>query len=351
MPSMEDIAKLAGVSKTAVSLALKDHARVSDETKQKIKDIAKEIGYVQKSSAPKAPAARARRRSGSSIGVIYIGEGQAIAQFFRETLSGITEYASRSGVPVVMIGMFAVNETTDAHEVYAKVIDAGVSGIIVVSASAKLHGLELLAERQFPMVFVGNRRLANRETALHCVSSDNYDGGVIATEYLLRLGHRRIAVLTDKQALPWEHDRVSGFFSALRQAGVAADEEWLIQVSDNYDPEDPGWRRLAHLQPTAVMATNLILGHMALNHCRALGKPIPEELSLVVFDDTDFFRLEQPPITVIRQDLESLGTLAAEMLLELIAQPEQPVRQLLLPVELVTRASCAPPLCRSASED
>lgn len=351
MPSMDDIAKVAGVSKATVSLALNDHTRISDETKQKIKAIAKEIGYVQRPVTPKATAARVRRKPGTAIGVLYIGEGQGIAQFFRETLSGISEYASRSGVPVVMIGMFAVNETTDAAEVYDKVIDAGVSGIIVVSASAKLYGLELLADRQFPMVFVGNRRLADRETALHCVSSDNYDGGVIATEYLLRLGHRRIAVLMGKQSLPWEHDRANGFFSAMRQAGAAADEGWLMQVSAHYDPEDAAWGQLARLQPTALMATNMILGHMALSHCRAIGKSVPEEMSILVFDDTDFFPLEQPPVTVIRQDLESLGTVAAEMLLELIAQPEQPARQLLLPVELVTRASCAQPLCNSVSEE
>jgi DNA-binding LacI/PurR family transcriptional regulator len=344
MTSMNDIAKLAGVSKATVSLALADHPRISEETKAKIRTIAQQLGYMQRPSSAKSDVAEPRRKAGISIGVLYVGGNQSFAQgFFRDTLMGICGEGARNHAHVVMIGMHASGEDTDTDDLYGKVMESGVEGIIVISSTPKLYGFDRLVERDFPMVFVGNRRLADRDHALHSVASDNYDGGVVATEHLLNLGHRKLAVVVGRRPLTWETDRLNGFFSALRSAGIAAGEEAVIRVTNSYDPEESGWKQLGHMGATAVFATNSLLGHMTLRHSRNIGKSVPEELSLIVFDDTAFFPLENPPVTVVKQDMEALGTLSAKMLLDLIDNPGQPARQVLLSASLVERASCASP--------
>lgn len=344
MPSMDDIAKLAGVSKATVSLALASHPRISEETRKKVRTIAAQIGYVQRTIAAKSASSKPARKQEAAIGVLYMGSNQADVQgFFRDTLTGISEEASRRQANAVIIGISSYGEEADDREVYEKVIHSGVAGVIVVSGTPRVYGLDLLVERRFPMVFVGSRRLADREVPVHSVSSDNFDGGVIATERLLKLGHRNMAVMVGPDPQLSEIDRLNGFFSALRSAGIPASDERIVKVAGKLDLEEDGWRQLRRLEPTAVLATNMILGHMALQYYRLLEKNVPEDVSLIVFDDTAFFPLENPPITVIKQDMKALGTLSTEMLFDLLDQPGQPPRQLLIPVQLVERASCAPP--------
>ncbi|TMV45921.1 LacI family transcriptional regulator [Paenibacillus mesophilus] len=342
MPSMNDIAKIAGVSKATVSLALADHPRISEETKLKIKTIAQNIGYLLPSL--KSDATETKWKASRSIGVLYIGgSGHSTGQgFFRDTLMGICGEGSRSRVNIVMIGVQASDEAQDAEEVYGKVAESGVDGIIVITCKSHLHGFRRLAEREFPMVFVGSRRLADWDNPLHSVASDNYDGGVTATEYLLKLGHTRIAAIMSHRPSPWETDRLNGYFAALRAAGVELGDDSVIRVSTSFNPDEEGWKQLQESGATAAFATTSLLGHMALQHSRIVGKSVPGELSLVSFDDTASFPYESPPVTIIEQDMESLGTLSAKMLFDLIESPGQPARQVLISTRLVERASCVP---------
>ncbi|WP_248924455.1 LacI family DNA-binding transcriptional regulator [Paenibacillus hamazuiensis] len=338
MPTIQDIANIAGVSKATVSLALTDHPRISTETKIKIRNIAKEIGYTKGLIAGAEKA-----RQNISIGIVYISDNQDFEKsFFRDTLMGISEEAARADHDVAIIGIHLASKENMEDQITSKVIKSGVGGIIVITNNPKVTGFDKLLSMRFPMVFVGNRKVAGHGNPLHCVSSDHYNGGRMATEYLLGLGHRSIALAIHREAPHWELERVDGYHAALRNAGLAADERQVIRIKSPFKAEDECWQQLERSDCTAIFAVNARVGITMLHALRHLGKKIPNDISLIVFDDFPSFSMEDPPITVIQQDKKSLGTLSAKLLVDILDNPNQSPRQVLISTQLQERSSCAP---------
>ncbi|MFK7692151.1 LacI family DNA-binding transcriptional regulator [Paenibacillus sp. HJGM_3] len=337
MPTYEDIAKIAGVSKATVSLALSDSAKISSNTKFKIRNIAKSIGY----NIDKIESAKQIRNR--SIGILYFSENPDFEKdFFRDTLLGISEDASNNGYDVVFIGIhWRIGEDFN-DDVADKVMRTGVEGIIVLSRTANLNGFGRLMEMRFPMVFVGDRKVVGFDNQLYNVCSDNYNGGRMAAEYLLGLGHPDLALVSLHTPPHWELDRANGFFSQAKNAGLTDIETRSVQISDPFDPNDPSWAKLAELNPSAIFAINARAGISIIHHLRLAGKRIPDDVSLLVFDDFSAFPYENPPITVIKQDKEALGNLSAKVLIDLLENSKVPPKQMLISTQLIERQSCAP---------
>ncbi|MDF2720536.1 MAG: degA, partial [Paenibacillus sp.] len=295
--------------------------------------------------AGRAETALTKGKAKRTVGVIYIGDKSSASKqdIFKDTLAGICNECSQNEVNVNMITMSASDEYVNEDELEQKIMSSGVDGVIVITCIPRLRGFKRLSERQYPIVFIGSRRLAEWDKPLHSVASDNFEGGAAATEYLLSLGHRSIAVVLSDCPTPWEIDRMNGFFSAMRAAGVTVGDEAVIHVSRQFNPNEEGWRRLNDRQATGVFTTNSIIGHLALLYARSSGKRIPEQMSLITFDDSASFPFEDPPITIIEQDMEELGIISAKMLADLIEKPGQPARQVLISTKLVVRESCSPP--------
>ena len=339
MPTFDDIAKIAGVSKATVSLALSDSPKISMETKVKIRNIAKSIGYDISGMEG------GKRQRNRSIGILYIGHTADYEKdFFRDSLIGITEDATNKGYDVVFIGGHLQKNINEAAEVIAeKVMQSGVEGVVVISSIPNLKGFKKLQEMHFPMVFIGNRKVDGSDKNVYNVSSDHYSGGKMAAEYLFdQLKHTRIALICRPNMPHWELDRVNGFFSYLRNSGLADIENNMVMVSERYTADDENWGKLDRLQPTAVFAVNASLGISVLHHLRATQKRIPEDVSVVVFDDFASFPYENPPITAIKQNKEALGSLAVKVLTDLLEKSKCPPRQMLISTELIERKSCAP---------
>lgn len=338
MPTFEDIAKIAGVSKATVSLALSDSSKISMETKIKVRNIARSIGYnLDGLEGGKWPRNR-------SIGILYVTHVPDFEKdFFRDTLIGVTEDASSKGYDVVFVGNHMQPNADDMADAIAdKVMQSGVEGVIVISSIPNLKGFRKLQDMHFPMVFIGNRKVDGSGRHIFNVCSDHYNGGKLAAEYLHDdLGHTRIAVVGRLQMPHWEVDRVNGFFSHLRDAGLSDIEANKVLVSDRFNPEYEGWKRLEQIRPTAVFAVNANIGISVLHHLRSANKRIPEDVSVIVFDDFASFPYEHPPITVIKQNKEALGNLAVKVLTDLLENKKAPPRQLLISTELIVRQSCA----------
>lgn len=338
MPTFEDIAKIAGVSKATVSLALSDSTKISLETKIKIRNIAKSIGY-QLSGLEGGKWLRNK-----SIGILYVSHIPDFEKdFFRDTLIGVTEDAANTGYDVVFIGSHMPKNIDDtAEDIADKVIQSGVEGVVVVSSIPNLKGFGKLQDMHFPLVFVGNRKVDGSARHIFNVCSDHYNGGKMAAEYLLDdLGHTRISLVGRVQMPHWELDRANGFFSHLRNSGLTDIEEGKVLVSERYKPEDEGWSKLTRDNPTAIFALNASVGMSVLHYLRSAGKRIPDDVSLVVFDDFASFPYENPPITVIKQNKEALGSLAVKLLIDLLEKSKIPPRQMLISTELIERNSCA----------
>lgn len=337
MPTFEDIAKIANVSKATVSLALSDSAKISLETKIKIRNIAKSIGYNLSGMEG------GKWLRNKSIGILYVSHVPDFEKdFFRETLIGVTEDAANSGYDVVFIGsQMQKNAEEKAEEIADKVIQSGVEGVVVVSSIPNLKGFGKLQDMHFPMVFVGNRKVDGSGRHIFNVCSDHYNGGKRAAEYLLDdLGHTRIALVGRVNMPHWELDRANGFFSHLRNSGLTDIENGKTIISERYNPGDEGWAKLGQIDPTAIFALNASIGISVLHYLRSVGKRIPDDTSVIVFDDFASFPYENPPITVIKQDKEALGSLAVKLLIDLLEKSKIPPRQMLISTELIERNSC-----------
>lgn len=333
MATINDIAKLAGVSKASVSLALSDHPRISQETKERVRRIAKEVGYM----APKRqPAAKPNN---ASIGILFLDAAvEKSGEFFRETILGISEASSNLDYNTMLISV-----NGDSDDIGAMLERSGVQGAVVVSPSPEVKGLEEVVKRGFPLVFIGKRHVGERECSF--VASDNHGGGKAATQYLIGLGHGTIgiAIPPRDRMFPWEEDRIDGYLSALRQSGITLKEELIFTVSSPYSESDSCWHAMREAEATAIFAITPQVGLPVLQHLRHSGQAVPEQISLIVFDDFSSAELEHPPVTVMKQEMATLGKLAVQTLLEKLASPGQPPRQLLLPTQLVARNSCSAP--------
>ncbi|MDF2723481.1 MAG: LacI family transcriptional regulator, partial [Paenibacillus sp.] len=337
MITINDVAQKAGVSKATVSLALSDHPRISEKTKTKIRQIAEELGYIPNRLASGLSKAKSR-----SIGVLFIDTAvQSVGEFFKDTLIGISSDALRQDYNVVLIGL--QEHKMEPANLYDTLMRAGVDGAIVISSTPRLNGLEKVANTRFPLVFIGKRTVAGVEPDF--VSSDNFGGGKLATDYLIELGHRHIAVVAPPkdERLPTEEDRIHGYFAALRGAGLQADESRIVTIASPYDEADPGLLALEKLQASAFFATSPHFGLALLQHFRQRGVQVPAEKSLIVFDDFPTATLEMPPLTVVKQDMETLGKMATKMLIDSIESPPTTPNHVYVSTRLIKRASCAPP--------
>lgn len=333
MPTLQDIAKIVGVSRATVSLALSDHPRISDETKTKVRQTALDIGYVKNARGTEPPPSRKVRSR--SIGVLYLAvQPQNMNQgFFRDGLIGICQEAARIDRNVVMIGIRTPDQGTDPEELYDEIVRSGAEGIVVVSTTMNLYGFDKLLERRYPMVFIGNRMIAGRKERLHSVATDIHDARRMGIEYLMGMGHTRIALLMESPNFHWKTD----------MAAYGSSEVRVLQVSTPFEPQGEGWEEVAKYEPTAIFSTTVPLGHAAMNFLRASGKRVPEQVSLISYDDAASYAYENPPITAVKQNMESIGRQSAKILLDLLENPEQSPTQVLLSTQLVERESCAPP--------
>lgn len=335
MPTLKDIAKLAQVSKATVSLALAGDSRISAETRGRVTAIAEQLGYI-----PNRMAKGLSRARSQSLGVLFYGGlTNPLEDFFSDTLMGIGHEALQLGYNVVLLGFS--KETNGEHSDWTDlVLRSGVEGLIVISMSSMLYGFEKLLSMPFPVVFIGKREVAGMNPGkLNDVSTDHYGAGRAAADYLRGLGHEELAVVAPRQASRLMEERVHGFLSA--------DGRLLREMNErvHYVPEDvaaEAWiDAVLARRCTAYFAISPRLGLSLLQALQQRGIRVPEDVSLLVYDDFPSASLQRPPLTVMKQDMRSLGRLAFQRLMETIADPAEEGKHVLLSASLVERQSCA----------
>lgn len=334
MPTINDIAKLAKVSKATVSLALSGDSRISAETRHKIQDIAERLGYI-----PNRMAQGLSRSQSQTVGVLFYGElsGQ-LEDLFSDTLMGIGHEALKLGYNVVLLG-FARDFQGEQTDWTDQVIRSGVDGLIVISAISRLFGFEKLFAMRFPIVFIGKREANGAlPQQLSFVATDQFGAGRTAAEYLIGLGHTELAVVDSDYSAPWMEERIHGFFSA--------DRSLLAQMSERVytlpgETPEAGWfADLLANGCTAFFAMSPQAGLKLLHGLHQAGLQVPSDVSLLVYDDFSSASLQRPPLTVIKQDMKALGRMAFQRVMELAADPSGDAKQVLISALLIERESC-----------
>jgi LacI family repressor for deo operon, udp, cdd, tsx, nupC, and nupG len=326
--SIKDVARAVGVSHSTVSRALSNSSLVREETKIKIQQVAAEMGYT--------PNAAARSLVTKRTGALGLVVTTIADPFIAEVVRGIEETALDEGYGVILSQSNAEvsRELAAVRALREKRVDA-----VIVSASrvGDLY-MPLLEEIQVPIVLVNSEQSSKR---VHFVLSDDFQGGRLATEYLLSLGHRRIGYITGPPEHKSSEHRLRGYRQALQLAGVEPDSNWISQGTGHYHGGEKALQALLSvaLDVTAVFCYNDTTAIGALRFARHRGMRVPEDISIIGFDDILYASYTEPPLTTIAQQKYEMGRLVARMAFELIAG--QQVQDIVLPTRLVIRESCA----------
>jgi DNA-binding LacI/PurR family transcriptional regulator len=329
--SIKDIARLARVSHSTVSRALRGSPLVNRETAEKIRRIAEESGF--RASAVARSLATSRT---NTIGVVVTSIADP---FVAEVVQGIEDEAVRANYSVFLANCNADPEremkTVHSFE------DRRVDGIVVTASRVgALYG-PLLERLQIPIVLLNNQHPSH---FAHSVLIENFEASRKIVSHLIELGHRRIAYIGDRFGYSSDSERFSGYCSALREAGVPF-EPGLV-AHGNGKPEG-GTEAMEKLLagsevPTAVFCYNDMTAIGALKAVRSRGLTVPGDISLAGFDDLPLTLYMEPPLTTVRQPKYQMGRLAMEVLLKLMAG-EEATQNVRVTGEVIVRGSTAPP--------
>lgn len=340
-PTLEEVARLAGVSRSTVSRVINDHPNVRPETRERVWQAIRESGYQ--------PHVAARSLVTNRTHVLGMIIPQAVPTlftdpFFSLLLRGATE-ACNSHQYQLMLSLFTAN--ADQQEIYQRILRSGyLDGAIVASASLGDPLISDLLRDQIPFVSVGRYP----DKPVHYVDADNISGARMAVEHLIRLGHRRIATITGPLDMIAGQDRLSGYRQALEARGIPVEEELIAEGDFTENSGMVAMQRLLPASPSAVFVASDTMAIGALRALRQAERQVPQDIALVGFDDIPIASAIDPPLTTVRQPIEQMGSMAVEVLLSILegsSGEEAPVQRIVLSTELVIRASCGSALSRS----
>jgi DNA-binding LacI/PurR family transcriptional regulator len=327
--TIADIAQLAGVSKSTVSRALNDSPLIGSETKERIREIAREHRFQMN-----APARRLSLKQSHVVAFVTYEYKAGVSvgdAFMLEIMSGIAAGLHANGYDLLVIQV----SPTDTDWVRAYLGSGRVDGFILMSATCTQRHINALAERGAPFIIWG----VPGNHGYSSVGGDSFAGGRIATEHLLRSGRTRIAFLGGPAREAEVKDRQRGYETALRGAGRTVDPA-LIAHGDYSDESGTATMRtlLEHapdLDGVFVNSDRMAIAAMA--EIRAHGRRVPEDIAVVGYDDVLMAQHCDPPLTTIRQN----GPLAGKLLAENLVQHLQTgvITNVSIPAELVVRKS------------
>ncbi|MBN1936275.1 MAG: LacI family DNA-binding transcriptional regulator [Anaerolineae bacterium] len=324
--SIKDIARRAGVSHSTVSRALTDSPLVNVETKARIRRLAHEMGY--------SPSAVARAMSTRRTGTVGVVVTSIADPFVAEVVRGIEETALDHGYSILLCNS---NDDPDREIAAVRALREKWVDAVIVTASRVGSFYAQLTEIHVPVVLINNQQPGEYSFS---VRSDDFLGGRLVGGYLLGLGHRRIAYISGREAATSSQLRLVGCQDTLREAGVEIPAQWVVSG----DGRPTGGEHAADLlfdqapYPTAIFCYNDQTAMGVLCLLRARGLRVPQDVSIVGYDDIDAARYLDPPLTTIAQAKYELGQRAFEMVLALIQ--ERQAQDVLLEPELVVRSSC-----------
>lgn len=321
---LRDVADAAGVDISVVSRVLNGDPKLSirPATRQRIIDAAAELGYRPNNAARILKSARTM-----TIGLLLpdlFNAALAIAE-------GAEERAAETGY-VLWIATGSLPERLSA-------LEGRIDGLLIASATSQMIPRP---DANLPMLLV-NRNEAG--SGIPGITVDDHAGAALAADYLISLGHRHIAHVAGPQSTDTARRRKAGFVEAAARAGVSIPDEWVVEAPFSESGGYSAATRLADGEdrPTAIFVSNITQSVGALAAVRRLGWRIPEDISIVGYDDVTLATYLDPPLTTVRMPLRELGSLAVDQMLALIEGRDVKDLTSPIPPELVVRGSSGPP--------
>ena len=329
--TLEEIAKHAGVSRSTVSRVMNDHPNVDHETRARVLSVAEKLNYQPNMAARSLAAGRTQ-----VLGLaIPTGVSNLFADpYFPLLVQGITSTCNARNHSV----MLWLGEPEYERRTIRQILQGGlIDGVILASALMDDPILEALIKGGLPFVLIGRHPGSD---PVSYIDVDNQSGACEMVTYMLRLGYRRVATITGPINMIAGSDRYNGYLDALRDRRVPFDPALVVESDFT---EEGGYRSMQRLLPTQPDAIFVASDAMAVGAIRALreaGKRVPEDVAVAGFDDIPLAAHTQPSLTTVRQPIQKMGAIAAETLIDLISHPSALPHRVVLPTELVIRASC-----------
>jgi LacI family transcriptional regulator len=329
-PTIAQIAQIAGVSVPTVSKVLNGRADVATPTRERVTQVIKEYGFVRNR------AARALRKG--KTGMVDLILPRLDDEYFLPILEGVAQVLGEAGVRLVLTTSSTQPEE-DVHSIDT-ITDHSMDGILVVLPSEK--AIEHLERSDRPFVLIHNQ--GDLLSIVPSVRITSWEGGFVAASHLIKLGHRRIAYIGKTARARDAIERIAGYRAALDSAHLPIDPQLEFpgefREVDGYNAT----RTLLALPepPTAIFAGN---DRQAAGVYRALhevGMNVPDDMSVIGFDNLPFTELLSPPLTTIHAPRLELGRTAAAMLIRLINEEPIEMPRVVLPTEFIERQSCRP---------
>jgi LacI family transcriptional regulator len=329
-PTISDLAREAGVSRSTASRAMSGSGYVAASVRERIRASAERIGYV-----PDTVARSLRHRTSRAIGVLI---SDLRNPFYADVATAVEQRLRSVGYHIILANSDGLPE----EELAAATLFTGsrVAGVIVAPVSPIASRF---ADAGIPVVEIDRQMIPG---GCDAVLLENEAGADVATTHLLELGHRRIGLLLGEMSWATGPERLAGYRGALARAGVPFDDTLLVRGSGHPTEAEHLARQLLDRAPdvTAIFATNNLMAEDAIAEIQGRGLAIPDDISLVAFDDIPWMSIVQPRVTAVAQPTLDIGRTAADLLVARmtgVAPPEATVVR--LHPDLVIRGSTAPP--------
>ena len=331
-PTLEEVANLAGVSRSTVSRVINESPRVSDEARAAVREAVERLGYV-----PNRAARTLVTRRANTIALVV---PEAQTRFFSEPyfggiVRGVSQTLAESSFQLVLSMPQGVQQSTRFHRY---VTGGHADGVLMVSFHASDALLKALLATGVPTV-LGGRPIADLEVSY--VDADNVGGARMATDHLLARGRKVIATITGPLDMAAGLDRLTGYRQALHEGGATTDPT-LEETGDfSQDSGAQATDILLARRPDidAIFAASDVMAAGALQALERAGRRPGADVAVVGFDDSDAARLANPPLTTVRQPIEDMGRQMAAILLEHISEGTSSPRRVVLGTELVVRST------------
>lgn len=346
MINSEEIARLAGVSRSTVSRVINGYSNVPPETKAKVEQVIKEYGYI-----PNYSARNLAGKSTNSIGLYFVEYGQLeeniihSSPFYSEFLANTIDKLKKRDYQLVVS---IIDKEQDFQKVEAAFVNKTISGCILMGDVVPASVLSVLSRIGCP-AFLVNQKSEGDFPGIFTVDTENYGGAYEAVQLLVNQGHRRIAHITGSLEKSSMRERFEGYCDCLLANGVGIKDSYVQKT--HIHRAESGYLAVKAMmeanledEPSAIFAANDLLAFGAMRGLREMGVGVPDRMSIVGYDNAEMSQYSSPPLTTVMVSAEKIAGLTIDSLLAVINKTEKVPRHLKVDeFEIIQRGSVAPP--------
>lgn len=333
--TIQDVAKEAGVSITTVSRVINNNYPVKKETREKVEKIIEEMNFT-----PNSLARGLIKKKTDTVGILVPSITNI---FFPLVINGVEHFMEKKGYTLIMCD--TKDRKTEMRQL-RNLTERRVDGIISIDPSASIikKGLYEDLSKEIPIVIINGY---NKDIKCNFVINNQEMGVIEALEYLIKLGHKKIAFLRGKNSYSYDL-KEEQFYKTLKNNNIEVNNEYIIivDIGNGIETVDLSMEAILDImskdnRPTAILACNDWMALGALHACQKLSIKVPQEVSIIGYDNIIISQMSEPKLTTIDQNMYKLGDLAAKILYENIEKQKHTYQKIILDTKLVIRDSCA----------